>query len=308
MSEQHPMDLKSLRHFAALVEHQGFIRAGEAIGLSQPALSRSIQTLEHRLGCALIVRGGKGVELTPQGQLVLAHAKRLLAGSTALKNALRQFNDLEDGELLIGAGPFPAADLLPRVLGAFNRRYPGVRVRLDIQHWDALRRQLLAEELELFVADIRELEGDPLLQVQPLQQEPSLLFCRPGHPLCSEAVLTRERLADYPLASFRLPGSIEQILRRTLPRREPMISLECDNLDVLKRLVMQCDALSIASRSTLATELATGQLVLLDWPALMPGTSFGLVTRLHRPLSPAATAFIEILQTAAGKADNLSVR
>ncbi|MEH6564880.1 MAG: LysR family transcriptional regulator [Halopseudomonas sp.] len=299
MSEQHPLDLKSLRHFAALVEHQGFIRAGEAIGLSQPALSRSIQTLEHRLGCALIVRGGKGVELTPQGQLVLEHATRLLAGSTALKNALRQFNDLEDGELLIGAGPFPAADLLPRVLGQFNKLYPGVRVRLDIQHWSALRGQLLAEELELFVADIRELQGDPLLQVQPLQQEPSLLFCRPGHPLCGQRGLTPPQLAAYPLASFRLPASIKEILQRTLPRPEPMISLECDNLDVLKRLVMQCDALSIASRSTLEEELARGELALLDWPELMPGTSFGLVTRVQRPLSPAASAFIEMLRRAA---------
>ncbi|MAB25434.1 LysR family transcriptional regulator [Pseudomonas neustonica] len=300
MSEQSPLDLKSLRHFAALVEHQGFIRAGEAIGLSQPALSRSIQTLEHRLGCALIKRGGKGVELTPQGQLVLAHAKRLLAGSTALKNALRQFNDLEDGELLIGAGPFPAADLLPRVLGQFNQRYPGVRVRLEIQHWVALRRQLLAEELELFVADIRELEGDPLLQVEPLQQEPSLLFCRAGHPLIKQAKqLTPAQLAEYPLASFRLPGVIEQLLQDTFPRDTPLISLECDNLDVLKRLVMNCDALSFASHSTLAAELARGELVLLDWPKLMPGTSFGLVTRLQRPLSPAAIAFIAMLKAAA---------
>ena len=77
------MELKSLRHFVALVEHQGFARAGEAIGLSQPALSRSIQTLEQRLGCDLINRGGKGVELTPQGQLVLEHAQRLLAGCSA---------------------------------------------------------------------------------------------------------------------------------------------------------------------------------------------------------------------------------
>lgn len=55
------MELKSLRHFVALVEHQGFARAGEAIGLSQPALSRSIQTLEQRLDCDLINRrqGGR---------------------------------------------------------------------------------------------------------------------------------------------------------------------------------------------------------------------------------------------------------
>jgi len=78
-----------------------------------------------------------------------------------------------------------------------------------------------------------------------------------------------------------------------------MISLECDNLDVLKRLVMQCDALSIASQSTLRGELANGSLALLDWPALMPGTSFGLVTRVERPLSPAAIAFIEMLKQAA---------
>ena len=62
---------------------------------------------------------------------------------------------------------------------------------------------------------------------------------------------------------------------------------------------MHCDALSIASRSTLEQELTDGRLALLDWPMLMPGTSFGLVTRVQRPLSPAAIAFIEMLKTAA---------
>ena len=290
------MELKSLRHFVALVEHQGFARAGEAIGLSQPALSRSIQTLEQRLGCDLINRGGKGVELTPQGQLVLEHAQRLLAGSTALRNALRQFNDLEAGELLMGAGPFPAAGLLPRVLGQFNRRYPGVRVHMEVQHWMALRDQLLAEQLELFVADIRELEGDPLLEVTPLRQAPSRLFCRAGHPLAGRTDLTPEMLATYPLASFRVPEVILQSLRYTLPRPEPLISLECDNLDVLKRVVRHSDALSIGDLDILDDELSAGTLTLLDWPELLPGTSFGLVTRRQRPLSPAASAFIEMLR------------
>ena len=289
------MELKSLRHFVALVEHQGFARAGEAIGLSQPALSRSIQTLEQRLGCDLINRGGKGVELTPQGQLVLEHAQRLLAGSTALRNALRQFNDLEAGELLMGAGPFPAAGLLPRVRGQFSRRYPGVRVHMEVQHWLALRNQLLAEQLELFVADIRELENDPLLEVTPLRQAPSRLFGRAGHPLAGRTDLTPELLAAYPLASFRVPDVILQTLRYTLPRPEPLISLECDNLDVLKRVVRHSDALSIGDLDILHDELSAETLTLLDWPELLPGTSFGLVTRRQRPLSPAASAFIEML-------------
>ncbi|GMQ53644.1 LysR family transcriptional regulator [Halopseudomonas aestusnigri] len=293
------MELKSLRHFVALVEYQGFARAGEAIGLSQPALSRSIQNLELRLGCTLVSRSGKGVELTPQGELVLEHARRLIAGSTAMRNALRQFNDLEAGELLVGGGPFPAAGLLPRVLGEFNRRYPGVKVRLEVQHWVALRKQLLDEELELFVADIRELQDDPLLQVTPLQQQPSRLFCRAGHPLAGRSDLSPALLAQYPLACFRVPDIILQDLRRTLPREDPQISLECDNLDVLKRMVQHCDALSIGSLDILQDELAAGTLTLLDWPDLMPGTSFGLVTRAHGPLSPAAEAFIELLKASA---------
>ncbi|GGE58131.1 transcriptional regulator [Halopseudomonas oceani] len=290
------MELKSLRHFVALVEHQGFARAGEAIGLSQPALSRSIQNLEQRLGCELVSRSGKGIELTPQGELVLEHARRLIAGSTAMRNALRQFNNLEAGELLIGGGPFPAAGLLPRVLAAFNSRHPGVKVRLEVQHWVALREQLLEETLELFVADIRELQNDPLLKVTPLQQQPSRLFCRAGHPLANRSDLTPALLAQYPLACFRVPDALLLDLRRTLPRDDPQISLECDNLDVLKRMVQHCDALSIGSQDTLQDEVAAGTLVLLDWPDLMPGTSFGLVTRAHGPLSPAAEAFIELLQ------------
>lgn len=290
------MELKSLRHFVALVEHQGFARAGEAIGLSQPALSRSIQNLEQRLGCELVSRSGKGIELTPQGELVLEHARRLIAGSKAMRNALRQFNNLEAGELLIGGGPFPAAGLLPRVLGKFNRRYPGVKVRLEVQHWVALREQLLNEELDLFVADIRELQSDPLLQVTPLQRQPSRLFCRADHPLVNRSDLTPTLLAEYPLACFRVPDAILQDLRRTMPREDPQISLECDNLDVLKRMVQHCDALSIGSLDILQDELAAGTLALLDWPDLMPGTSFGLVTRAHGPMSPAAEAFIELLQ------------
>ncbi|AQZ95143.1 LysR family transcriptional regulator [Halopseudomonas phragmitis] len=291
-----PIDLRALRHFVALVEHQGFIRAGEAIGLSQPALTRSIQNLEQRLGCPLIIRGGKGVELTPQGQLVLEHAKRLLAGSAALKNALQQFNDLESGELLIGAGPFPAARLVPATMGRFNRQHPGVALKLVIQHWEELRERLLADTLELFVADIRELEQDPQLHVLPLRQNPSVLFCRAGHPLANKAGLNNADLNTYPLASFRLPQPVHDYMSRTLAGREPLINLECDNLDVLMRLVRHSDALSFATRDILDPDLARGELVLLDWPELLPGTSYGLVTRVGRPLSPAARAFIRLLQ------------
>src|SRR5690349_15978349 len=75
------MDLRQLRHFVALADYRNFGRAAEATNLSQPAFSRSIQTLERDLDCALVDRSSRELRLTGQGELVLQHARRLLAGS-----------------------------------------------------------------------------------------------------------------------------------------------------------------------------------------------------------------------------------
>jgi len=96
-------DLRQLRHFVALAEHGHFARAAEAVHLSQPALSRSIQALEASLGCVLVDRHSRGISLTAHGRLVLEHARRLLAGSQALSNAVGQLGNLASGELRLGA-------------------------------------------------------------------------------------------------------------------------------------------------------------------------------------------------------------
>lgn len=116
-------DLRQFRHFVALAEHGHYARAAEAVNLSQPALSRSIQALEGQLGCTLVERGSRGVALTAHGRLVLEHARRLLAGHRALHNAVSQLANLDSGELRLGGGPFPAARLLPGT-GRFLQRPP----------------------------------------------------------------------------------------------------------------------------------------------------------------------------------------
>ena len=93
------MDLRQLRHLVALADYRNFgLGAAEAINLSQPAFSRSIQTLERDLDCALVERSSREFRLTGQGELVLQHARRLLAGSQALHNELTQYNGLTGGE------------------------------------------------------------------------------------------------------------------------------------------------------------------------------------------------------------------
>lgn len=288
-------DLRQLRHFVALAEHGHFARAATAVNLSQPALSRSIQALESSLDCQLLERPSRGVSLTPHGQLVLEHARRLLAGSRALENAVSQLGNLQAGELRLGCGPYPAARLIPQTLGQFSSRFPKVRVQLLIDDWRNLRRRLLNDELELYVADIREHSDDPQLCVTPLQQYPGVIFCRPGHPLLSTGTLIAA--LDYPLAGTTLPAAVNQAMQALSGRAHPL-TIECDNFMVLKALVSASDALSMAPWDVVAEEVLSGSLAVLNLPLerLAQSSAYGLVSRSGRSLSPAAQAFSALLQ------------
>lgn len=290
-------DLRQLRHFVALAEHGHFARAAAAVNLSQPALSRSIQALESSLGCRLLDRGPRGVSLTAHGQLVLEHARRLLAGSQALTSAVTQLANLDGGELRLGAGPYPAARLVPRALGRFAGRHPRVRVQLLIEDWLSLRERLLDDAIELFVADIRELEDDPQLRIEPLRVHPGVFFCRPGHPLLEQSSLRLQDLAAYPLAGTQLPASVAAAIRALSGREQPL-GVECDNFMVLKALVAESEVLSMAPWDVVAEDVEAGRLAVLQLPAGGPSqqSAYGLVSRAGRSLSPAARAMLEYVQ------------
>lgn len=292
-------DLRQLRHFVALAEHGHFARAAEAVNLSQPALSRSIQALESQLDCRLLDRAPRGISLTAHGKLVLEHARRLLAGSHALDNAVRQLGNLGAGELRLGSGPFPAARLLPQALAAFSRAHPKVGVVLSIENWQELHRRLLDDELEVFVADCRELMADPRLDILPLREHDGLLFCRPGHPLLGETTPRIERLLEFPLAGPRLPLDAHQRLVQMLGREQPL-DVQCDDVLMLKELVRGSDILCLAVADVVAADIAAGRLAALPWPPMagdgsLRRSAYGLVRHASRSLSPAAAAFVELL-------------
>lgn len=289
-------DLRQLRHFVALAEHGHFARAAEAVHLSQPALSRSIQALEGSLGCRLVDRHSRGISLTAHGQLVLEHARRLLAGSHALSNAVSQLGNLSSGELRLGAGPYPAARLVPQALGRFAERYPQVRVQLQIENWQQLHQRLLDEQIELFVADIRELSEDGHLHIEPLRSSPGVLFCRPQHPLrLLQRPLQFSDLHGFGLAGTQLPQAISRHLQSM---GGSLLSIQCDNFMVLKELVSSSDVLSMAPWDVIAQDVQDGRLALLRLPG-MPGvasSAYGIVSRAGHSLSPAAERLREILR------------
>lgn len=284
-------DLRQLRHFVALVEHGNFARAAVAVHLSQPALSRSIQALEANLNCVLVNRHTRSVSLTAQGRVLHEHALRLLASSKSLEQAVRQVDNLEAGEIRIGAGPFPAAGLVPRALARLLGEYPKLQVEVLVENWERLRQHLLAEDIELFVADIRELIDDPLLAIEALPVHPAIAVCRPGHPLSGQADLTFDAIREFPLAGTHIPEPVARGIRRDLGR-DNALSIQCDNFTLLATLVEHSDAICMAPRDVVADALAAGRLAELQSLSarVRHHSAYGLVSRQGRALSPAAQA------------------
>src|SRR5437870_4510663 len=124
------VELRHLRYFVAVAEMENVSRAALKLHVSQPALSRQIRDLEDELGFSLLERTAKSVRLTDAGRAFLDNARALLQNAEEAVTKARAVASAEPAELHVGYSPTPVAEILPKILRAFQRAMPKVHVRL----------------------------------------------------------------------------------------------------------------------------------------------------------------------------------
>ena len=292
------IDLRQLRHFIALAEQRSFVAGAQAVNLSQSAFSRSIQALEHSVGCSLVDRGRKDLAPTKQGQLLLEHARRLVSGARQLTNEINQFNSLESGEVLFGCGPAPASGLVPKAIGRFIGRYPKARVNFQVDDWQSLSKRMLNEEFEFFIADTRNFEADPAYLTQRLRPRRWFFCCRAGHPLAQRISVSAEELLSYPLAVTIRPPNLRKVLVQLSGRQDYAPNVECESPFSLMSVVLSSDAIGICGAYSDVFLYAKGDLVRIEVDELAQDqdalyTRYGIVNRSSTRLLPLAQAMID---------------
>ena len=205
------IDLRQLRHVLALDQHRSFARAAESVGLTQPALSRSIQVLEKSIGAKLFDRDRTRVVPTPIGERLIAQARPLLVQAGDIDRDLQQILGLEAGLLRIGAGPYPAEISVGTAVGRLVGRYPGIRVDLSVGDWPVLVQRVVTGEIDVAIAETSFAVNDERLHVESLPQHQGVFFCRPGHPLVPQVGPTLEDVRRYPLVITSLPTRLAQL-------------------------------------------------------------------------------------------------
>ena len=287
------IDHRHLVHALAVAEHRSFRAAAEAVGISQPALSRSIQALEGRLRVRIFDRERRGIRPTPLGRIVLDRARALLEGARELEREIALQQGLELGELVVGAGPAVAEARLGPALGRLLRERPGLGIRARVDHWRALERSLGAGEIELFVGEASEAERDPAFRVERLAPDPCVFFCRAGHPLARRRRVTLDDVRAYPMVAPRIPP---RILAWLHPGQEdPPQAVECESYAVVRAALLASDAVSGGLLSSIAEDVRARRLAVLPVRAPEFVLHAGVVSLRARTLSPAAEVFAKIV-------------
>ncbi|MCS6765411.1 MAG: LysR family transcriptional regulator [Candidatus Protistobacter heckmanni] len=295
------ISIRRLEHFAALLEEKTFSRAARRLNLTQPALTRSIQTLEETLGLKLLDRGADGVSATDAGRMVLLKAQRLLAEARALRHEAELIRGQDSGHVMLGVGVFPAATFLSAVLVRQAREHPGLSVEVEIESWQRLLEKLKKDELDFAVALISSLPPPGDFEVRALPPQRAGLFARAGHPLAGRSPRqVRAALGRYRLAATKLP----ELARRNVAALYGLddadslpLALQCDSVDLLGDVALQTDTVIFATYEAIRGALDAGRLVSLavDFAASGP-LKLAVVHRKGRTLSPAAEWLIAVMR------------
>lgn len=182
----HGMDLRRLRHFESLYRLRNYARAGSELGLSQSALTRSIQKLEGELGAALFDRTTHYVRPTDDAERLIRPARDVIAAALNLEQEARGLGHPGSGTVQVGAGPYPLQPLLSSAVVRFAATHPAVRVTMTGGPSEQLLEALVDRRLDLVVCNRGKFassgHADEVLCI-PLPPDPLMLVCGATHPL-----------------------------------------------------------------------------------------------------------------------------
>jgi DNA-binding transcriptional LysR family regulator len=293
------MDLKRLKHLVALADTRNFGRAAQQCHLTQSAFSRSIQAAEDEMGLLLFDRGTVEARCTEAGAFVVERARKLLFDSSCLERDVSLYRERLIGDLAFGCGPYPAATIVPALLTDIRKRYPGICVRVEVNNADYLAAHLRAEELDFYLADVRNVVAASDLTVTRVATLSGGFYVRVGHPLQGQGPVSAKALLPFGIASVRLPevvlGGLGVLMGLGEGKRLPL-AVECDDLGLLKALAQTTDTVIGCSDAATAQDVAAGHLVRLDVMDIPPMfADMAIVSLKGRSYSPVAQFAVEFL-------------
>jgi DNA-binding transcriptional LysR family regulator len=293
------MDTRQLAAFCAVVERKSFSQAAERLGVTQPAVSLQIRSLEQRLGRQLLDRSGRRVEPTEAGRRLYASAQRVLAAEEHLLEDL----DADDegaitGTLELGASTGPGGTVVPLLLCEFQEQHPDMGVRLTVSDTQTVVDRVAARELELGIVGAgRRHRG---VAFEPFFSDEVVLACPADHRIAGKTV-SLDDLKGKKLIVMQDGAGVRQVIEDELRKagmrlRDLDVRLELGLQESVRSAVVAGHGIAFISRLAIEADLAAGRIATARVRGLDPVREIFLARATGRSETRAARAFVAFAQ------------
>ena len=293
----HLVKLRQLRVVSTLADQGSISRASPALGVSQPALTKTLQQLEQTVGTPIFDREARGVRPTVAGHVVIDTARRVLAELRRLDAELDRIASSDSTSVAIGTTPSPTLGLMPKILAKLKHGPQKLHVRVTEGAFEDLAPALSVGEIDLIIGRLFEPPIPDGLEREELYDDPIVLLARAGHPLTGRrpnlAEISRYDLIVPPV-SRRYGQEIDQILARMPDLHAPL--LRASSFGFARAMLGATDAIALAPRLMLVPDMERGEVSIIPLDLDMPRRPSGVTRRGDQPLSPGARAFVACLK------------
>jgi DNA-binding transcriptional LysR family regulator len=289
------MDTKQLTAFCAVVERRSFSQAADQLGVTQPAVSLQIRSLEQRVGQRLLDRSGRRVEPTEAGMRLYRSAQRLLALEQQMLAELGEEAEGElTGRLEIGASTGPGGSVLPALLGEFQQLHPQTHVALTVSDTQTVVDQVGRRELELGVVGAGGRHRG--VSFEPFYRDEVVLAVPAGHRRAGKT-LSLDELKEEPLVLMQEGAGIRQMIDDELRElglrlRDLNVQLELGLQESARAAVLGGFGATFISRIAIEDDLAAGTLAIARVQGLEPARDVQLARATGRTETRVAQAFV----------------
>ena len=288
------LDVRHLVQLAAVAQAGGVTEGAALLGLSQPALSRTLSMLEKRVGEPLFVKGRRPLQPTPFGRALAEHGQLILAASRKASEAVDSFRIGASGVVRVGGTPFFMDALIVGMIAEFQNKSPEVRVEQSYGYLPELRAAINADCIDLAICPIEVLDEGSGLQFQELLPGRNVVACRPTHPLLIRRKLRTRELFDYPWIAPP-PGSplladLSNMLL-SLGATEIKIRYAGGSLASVVNYIKSSDALTVLPHGVVFAYRNEKSITALPVNIAHPHRALGLLRRSDALRSPVLDAF-----------------
>jgi DNA-binding transcriptional LysR family regulator len=286
--------LRQLKVFESVARLNSFSRAAEELHLTQPAVSTQIKKLEEHAGNRLFEQFGKKIYLTPAGTELLEIGRAIIGQFDAAAQAMAQFSGVAGGRLNVGV--ISAGDyFFPRLLVEFVRRHRDVSLDFSVHNREGLLGQISHNLTDLAIM-VRPPTDMDTVQL-PFAPHPYVIVAPATHPLLGERSISRARIVREPFIVREKGSDTWNSMAESFGAvvDDLHVSMEIRSTETIKQAVMAGMGVSFLSAHTVARELQSGSLAVLDVAGFPVMLNWYVVHRTHKRLPPVAQAFKDFL-------------